>query len=104
MAHFAQLDENNIVTQVIVVHNDVLKASTESSVNENGYLVVTNSESELAGVNFCRDLFGADTRWIQTSYNGSFRGKYAAIGDSFDTITQMFVSPIAETIDVTNQE
>lgn len=98
MAHFAQLDENNVVTQVIVVHNNELNAGTASSVDENGYITVTNSESELAGVNFCKDLFGASTRWVQTSYSGSFRGKYAAIGDTYNVIAQTFISPIVEVI------
>lgn len=69
MAHFAQLDENNVVTQVIVVHNNELI--------ENGV------ESEANGVAFCQSLFGADTRWRQTSYNGNFRKNFAGIGYSY---------------------
>ena len=68
MAHFAELDENNIVKQVIVVHN-----------NE---LLVDGIESETKGIEFCQSLFGGN--WIQTSYNGTMRGKFADIGDIWD--------------------
>ena len=67
MAHFAQLDENNIVTQVIVVGN-----SDTADVN--------GVESENIGVAFCQSLLGAETNWKQTSYNGNMRGNYAGIG------------------------
>ena len=67
MAHFAQLDENNVVTQVIVVGN-----SDTSDVN--------GVESENIGVAFCQSLLGAETNWKQTSYNGNMRGNYAGIG------------------------
>jgi hypothetical protein len=48
MAHFAQLDENNIVISVVVINN-------EDCVDADG------NESESVGVNFCKSLFGADT-------------------------------------------
>ena len=67
MAHFAQLDENNVVTQVIVVGN-----SDTADVN--------GVESENIGVAFCQSLLGAGTNWKQTSYNGNMRGNYAGIG------------------------
>ena len=67
MAHFAQLDENNIVTQVIVVGNDDCLDSD-------------NNESEAVGIAFCKELLGADTNWVQTSYNKSIRFRYAGIG------------------------
>jgi hypothetical protein len=80
MAHFAQLDENNIVTKVIVVSNDEL-------IDENGI------ESEVKGIAFCRSLFGEETRWVQTSYNGNFRGVYAAIGFGYDANLDLFKEP-----------
>ena len=80
MAHFAQLDENNIVTQVIVVHNN-------ETHDENGI------ESELKGVQFCKSLFGADTKWVQTSYNGSIRHNYAGIGFTYDPVRDGFIAP-----------
>jgi len=72
MAHFAQLDENNVVTQVIVVGN-----SDTADVN--------GVESENIGVAFCQSLLGADTTWKQTSYNSNMRGNYAGIGMKYMT-------------------
>ena len=72
MAHFAQLDENNVVTQVIVVGN-----SDTADVN--------GVESENIGVAFCQSLLGAGTNWKQTSYNGNMRGNYAGIGMKYMT-------------------
>jgi hypothetical protein len=78
MAHFAQIDQNNVVIQVIVVNNNVLL--------NNGV------ENEEFGIQFCKNLFGGN--WVQTSYNANFRGKYAGIGDSYDPVEDKFVSPI----------
>jgi len=64
MAHFAQLDENNKVINVIVVANE-------------DCLDFPFPESEPLGVAFCQSLYGADTIWKQTSYNASFRYNYA---------------------------
>lgn len=76
MAHFAQL-ENNIVTQVIVVHNNELL--------DNGV------ESEAKGIAFCQSLFGGT--WIQTSYNGNIRKNYAGIGYTYDSTRDAFIAP-----------
>ena len=70
MAHFAQLDDNNVVTQVMVVSND-------DTSDSNG------TETESIGVAFCQKLLGADTNWKQTSYNGNMRGNYAGIGYTY---------------------
>jgi hypothetical protein len=78
MAHFAQIDENNIVQQVIVVHNNEL-------LDENGY------EKESKGIQFCESLLGGF--WVQTSYNASFRKNFAGIGYTFDRVRQAFISP-----------
>jgi hypothetical protein len=94
MAHFAQLDENNVVTQVIVVHNSELVESKQTTVNEDGSVSVAVVESEQRGIDFCKSLFGEDTRWAQTSYNNSFRGKYAGIGDTYDG--SAFTAPVIE--------
>ena len=72
MAHFAQLDPNNLVTQVIVVSND---DTSDSSGNE----------TEAIGVAFCQKLLGATTVWKQTSYNSNMRGNYAGIGMTYMT-------------------
>jgi hypothetical protein len=79
MAHFAQLDDSNVVTQVIVVHN-----------NE---LLLDGVESETKGVIFCKSLFGEDTHWVQTSYNGNIRKNYAGIGFTYDPIEDHFYGP-----------
>ena len=70
MAHFAQLNGDNIVTQVIVVSNDDISDS-------NGI------EVESIGVAFCQKLLGAETNWKQTSYNSNMRGNYAGIGYTY---------------------
>ena len=72
MAHFAQLDSNNVVTQVIVVSND-------DTSDSNGV------ETESIGVAFCQKLLGASTNWKQTSYNNNMRGNYAGIGMKYMT-------------------
>ena len=71
MAHFAQLDSENTVTQVIVVNNETLNN-------------LEFPESEPLGIQFCQMLFGVDTIWKQTSYNNNFRGKFAGIGNKYD--------------------
>ena len=83
MAHFAQIDSDNIVRQVIVVNNEVLENKEFP-------------ESEPIGVAFCKSLFGEDTQWVQTSYNGKFRGQYAGAGMTYDPIKDEFVVPEAE--------
>lgn len=93
MAHFAELDENNVVLQVIVVHNNELVESKETTVNPDGSVSVAVVESEQKGIEFCKSLFGENTNWVQTSYNGNFRGKYAGVGDTFEN--GIFVTPPA---------
>ena len=72
MAHFAKIDSNNVVTQVIVVSND-------DTSDSNGV------EVESIGVAFCQKLLGAETNWKQTSYNNNIRGNYAGIGYTYMT-------------------
>lgn len=79
MAHFAQLDENNLVTQVIVVANDEL--------------LLDGVENETKGIMFCKSLLGEDTRWVQTSYNGNIRKNYAGIGYTYDPVADHFFAP-----------
>lgn len=93
MAHFAQLDENNVVVQVIVINNSELLTQKIVTTDE-GYINVSTVESEQKGIEFCKSLHGAETNWVQTSYNGSFRGKYAAIGDTYEN--GAFVAPVVE--------
>lgn len=80
MAHFAQLDASNLVQQVIVLNNSDCE-------DEDG------NESEAVGIAFCQSLFGSDTLWKQTSYNGNFRCRYASVGDRYDTDLDAFIRP-----------
>ncbi len=79
MAHFAQIDENNIVIQVIVINNEILLDTDEN-------------ESELKGIDFCESLYG-HRDWVQTSYNGNIRYNYAGIGYTFDEVNDAFYAP-----------
>jgi hypothetical protein len=83
MAHFAELDANNFVLRVIVVGNDMILDSQ-------------GQESEQVGIAFCKSLFGVDTRWIQTSYNGNIRKNYAGIGFTYDQTRDAFIEPQPE--------
>jgi hypothetical protein len=79
MAHFARI-EDNIVRQVIVINNEVLENKAFP-------------ESEPIGITFCKSLYGADTEWLQTSYNSNFRGAYAASGMIYDPELDIFKNP-----------
>ena len=78
MAHFAELEENNVVLRVIVVANS-------DTADANG------NEVEEIGVTFCRNLLGGT--WKQTSYNGNFRKNYAGIGYTYDSQRDAFIPP-----------
>ena len=78
MAHFAQLDANNVVTRVIVVAN-------KDTADANGV------EEEHIGVAFCEKLFGGT--WKQTSYNGNMRKNYAGIGYTYNADIDAFAPP-----------
>jgi hypothetical protein len=77
MAHFARIDDDNIVTQVIVV------ADAE--------LLADGVESETKGAAFCHALLGG--RWIQTSYTGRIRERFAGIGFQYDESADAFIGP-----------
>jgi hypothetical protein len=99
MAHFAKLDENNVVVQVIVV-------ADACCLDESG------NESELVGAEFCRKLFGG--RWLKTSYNTyanmhlqgktPFRKNYAGIGFTYDEQLDAFIRPKQDETDVFDAE
>ena len=71
MAHFAEIDSNNIVTRVLVVAN----------------------EQEHRGQDFLANDLGLGGNWIQTSYNANFRKHYAGIGYSYDASLDAFIPP-----------
>jgi hypothetical protein len=81
MAHFAKI-ENGVVREVIVIGNG-------DCLDENG------DESEAVGQAFIAAC-GIAGEWKQTSYNNNFRGKYAAIGDTYDAVNDVFVAPAVE--------
>lgn len=80
MAHFADIDKNNIVQRVIVVNNKEL-------LNEQ------NQEKESIGIAFLNSIYGDGFTWVQTSYNKNFRKNYAGIGFTYDETRDAFISP-----------
>ena len=78
MAHFAKLDENNVVVQVIVVAN-------KDTADANGV------EKEYIGTAFCERLLGGT--WKQTSYHGNIRKNYAGVGFTYDAALDAFIPP-----------
>lgn len=78
MAHFAQVNEFDIVQQVIVVaDSDCLDANGQ--------------ESEAVGAAFCHNLLGG--RWLQTSYNNNMRVRFAGIGYKYDAVRNAYIPP-----------
>ena len=78
MAHFAEIDSNNVVLRVIVVDNK------DTSIPD-------GTEVESIGVAFCQRLFGGN--WVKTSYNGNIRKNYAGIGYTYNAGLDAFVPP-----------
>lgn len=78
MAHFAELDANNVVKRVIVVEN-------KDCCDANGV------EKESIGIAHCEWLLGG--RWVQTSYNGSMRKRYAGVGMIYNEELDAFIGP-----------
>ncbi len=77
MAHFAKLDDNNIVLEVHVVANAALDSNNE----------------EQSGIEFLTAWSGGYSNWKQTSYNGNFRKRYAGVGYKYDQVNDVFVAP-----------
>ena len=75
MAHFAELDNNNVVLRVVVVGNDCVP-----------------SDEHVDGETWCINFFKGGT-WKQTSYNHNFRKQYAGIGYTYDAAKNKFISP-----------
>jgi hypothetical protein len=74
MAHFAEINEDNVVLRVLVTDNN-------DPAGDEGYQWLIDN------------LGGA---WIKTSYNSTIRGKFAAIGDVYDFDNDIFYTPIVE--------
>jgi len=100
MAYFAELDQNNIVLRVVAI-------SDADLLDEN------NNESEIKGIARCKELFGSDTIWIQTSYNTRgnihangktpFRKNFAGIGHTYNQNLDGFIPPKPENDWVLNE-
>ena len=65
MSHFAKLDSNNVVTEVIKSEQDFINSGA----------------------------VGDSFLWVQTSYNGNFRGRFAQMGGTYDKVNDVFISP-----------
>jgi hypothetical protein len=79
MAHFAKIDNNNVVRQVIVISDEVAPDPAP--------------DNEAQGQAFITDVLGLAGEWKQTSYNGKFRGMYAGVGFTYDPDLDEFVAP-----------
>ncbi len=84
MAHFVKI-ENNIVTNGIVINNDVCGEPT-----------LTFPDTEGAGRAFIANTLKFAGVWKQTSYNNNFRGRYAGIGYTYDADLDEFIAPVIE--------
>lgn len=83
MAHFAKLDDKNVVIDVNVVNNDCLDANNE----------------EASGIAFLTEWSGGHANWVKTSYNAAengFRYNYAGIGYTYDPIDDAFIPPMPD--------
>jgi hypothetical protein len=79
MAHFAELNSNNVVRRVIVISDDNCPDPAP--------------DNESAGQAFIADVLGLAGEWKQTSYNGNFRGRYAGLGYRYDETLDAFITP-----------
>jgi len=82
MAHFAELDGNNVVTRVVVVGNDIETAAGPLGTND----------MHVDGETWCHNFFKGGT-WKQTSYNHNFRKQYCGKGYTFDSAKDKFICP-----------
>ena len=76
MAHFAKIDNKNIVEKVIVI--------------DNKDITVNGQESEQAGKDFIANVLKLEGEWVQTSYNNNMRGKFAGIGETYNKTKDIF--------------
>lgn len=81
MAHFAELDENDVVLRVIVVPDN----------------------QEHRGQEFCSEDLGLGGTWVQTSYNARIRKNYAGVGSKFDRARDAFISPACHDVAVLDE-
>lgn len=80
MAHFARIDNGTVAEVIVISDNDCPDPAPDN---------------EAQGQQFIADVLGLPGTWLQTSYNGNFRGTYAGIGYTYDPATDKFVPPPA---------
>lgn len=81
MAHFAEINDDNVVVRVLVV----------------------DDEHEINGAEYLANELGLGGTWVQTSYNNNFRGKFAGIGDTYDAESDVFVAPKYELLPIKDE-
>ena len=82
MAYFAKIDETNKVVEVVVISNDVCGEPT-----------LTFPDTDSAGRAFIANTLKFDGTWKQTSFNGSFRGRFAGVGYEYSSDSDVFIAP-----------
>jgi len=99
MAHFAKIQDDNTVSEVIVVSNCVLNSCIgpehwdyQEEYHSDHTGNSTFPEQEALGQKFLADN-GIEGRWLQTSYNGKFRKRFAGAGYKYDPVKDEFVAP-----------
>ena len=80
MAYYAEIDGNKMVVRVVKVANELTHATPDGT------------EDEMLGKAFLADLLGGT--WVQTSYNGRIRARYAGIGYTYDPVADVFIPPV----------
>jgi hypothetical protein len=78
MAHFAKINDSDVVEKVIVIDNSILDDGTDT-------------ENEQQGIDFINNTLGLSGTWKQTSYNNNLRGMYAEIGGTYNSTHDKFV-------------
>lgn len=84
MAHFALVDDSNIVREVITLADSACKGGKFPASESIGRAFIAAPEP---------NGLGREGVWYQTSYNAKFRGIYAGVGWSYDPTTDVFVPP-----------
>ena len=74
MAHFAKLDENNVVLEVVIVNNN-------------------DAKTEQDGIDFLITLYGGYNGWKQCSYNNGIRKQFPSKGYTYNMEFDVFVAP-----------
>jgi hypothetical protein len=80
MAHYAELNSNNEVINIVYMDNEII-------FNKN------KEECEYLGIEYLHKHHGSDKKWVRTSYNGNFRGNYASLGDIYREDIDAFIKP-----------